>query len=234
MRKNEKGFGAIELLLIIVVVGLLFAAGWLFFDRRKDKITTNSKNTTASKPIENKQAKQQQAMPKVSVINEKDLQGVSFVAPKCGTQAALLLAQPNELDLKYAKPESWATMYTYPNGIAYKSPDFTSEKGFSKISKGASLFVRTEAIRSEGSGLAKDMQAYALIETMTPAAKLTYIKVADYYGVKFAHNHGENHNNHEVALLFKNKRMYTIEEEFNYSAANPYPQVVDQILNSIE
>lgn len=46
MRNNEKGFGATEALLIIVVIGLMVAVGWLFFDRQKD--TNNTESTTTN------------------------------------------------------------------------------------------------------------------------------------------------------------------------------------------
>lgn len=71
-------------------------------------------------------------------------------------------------------------------------------------------------------------------QTMEPSTQLTYINVAGYYGVKFKHNAGENRNNHDVALLFKDDKMYKIEEQFNYSSTNPYPNIIDQTLNTIE
>ena len=46
MRKNKKGFGVVEILLVIVVIGLIVAVGWLFFDRQKSK---NNETTTISK-----------------------------------------------------------------------------------------------------------------------------------------------------------------------------------------
>lgn len=50
MRKNEKGFSIVEILLIVVVVGLIVAVGWLFFEKQKDASTgenaaTNSQQT---------------------------------------------------------------------------------------------------------------------------------------------------------------------------------------------
>lgn len=49
MRKNEKGFGAVELLVIIVIIGLLGVVGWQFFSRQKD--TKSSENTTNSEQV---------------------------------------------------------------------------------------------------------------------------------------------------------------------------------------
>ena len=59
MRKNEKGFGVVEILLVILVIGLLVAVGWMFFDRQKnkqdDKITDaqqTTQKTTEQQPSE--------------------------------------------------------------------------------------------------------------------------------------------------------------------------------------
>ncbi len=46
MRKNKKGFGVVEIILIIVVIGLIVAVGWLFFDRQKDKASDSETATT--------------------------------------------------------------------------------------------------------------------------------------------------------------------------------------------
>lgn len=35
--KNEKGFGVVELLLIIIVIGLVVTVGWLIYDRQRSK-----------------------------------------------------------------------------------------------------------------------------------------------------------------------------------------------------
>ncbi len=55
MRKNERGFGVVEILLVIVVIGLLAAVGWLFFDKQKDKNNDEINTTTKSKQIEQKE-----------------------------------------------------------------------------------------------------------------------------------------------------------------------------------
>ena len=44
MKKNEKGFSVVEILIIVVIVGLLGAVGWLVYDRQKSK-TDNSSTT---------------------------------------------------------------------------------------------------------------------------------------------------------------------------------------------
>ena len=50
MKKNEKGFGALEALLIIVIIGLLGLAGWMFFSKQNDKNINSATKTTQSTP----------------------------------------------------------------------------------------------------------------------------------------------------------------------------------------
>lgn len=37
MKSNQKGFGVVEILIVVVVVGLLSIVGWLVYDRQKSK-----------------------------------------------------------------------------------------------------------------------------------------------------------------------------------------------------
>ncbi|MCB9819989.1 hypothetical protein H6796_01655 [Candidatus Nomurabacteria bacterium] len=60
MRKNQKGFGVIEILLIVAVIGLTVAVGWLFLDRQKNNdpvnkvdSSDNSTETATESPKEN-------------------------------------------------------------------------------------------------------------------------------------------------------------------------------------
>lgn len=57
MIKNEKGFGIIEVVLVVLVIGLLITVGWLFFDRQNSKkqdsksleiVSQNEHNETAT------------------------------------------------------------------------------------------------------------------------------------------------------------------------------------------
>lgn len=61
MKRNEKGFGAVELLVIIVVIGLIGAVGWLVYDRQKSK--QNNAETTqqpsSAQPVAKNDTKQE-------------------------------------------------------------------------------------------------------------------------------------------------------------------------------
>jgi hypothetical protein len=45
MRKNEKGFGAVEIILIVAVIGLMIALGWQFLSKQQSKITDKDSKT---------------------------------------------------------------------------------------------------------------------------------------------------------------------------------------------
>ena len=53
--KNQKGFGLVEMLLIIVIFGLIAVLGWLFFNRQNETTdnTTSSNSSEISKPNTN-------------------------------------------------------------------------------------------------------------------------------------------------------------------------------------
>jgi len=235
IKNHQAGFSTVEVVLVLVVVVVIGVVGFMVYKNQNSK-TDNKQSVTETSGTTQKPAgkKTQSTSSKVSVITKESIQDINPAAPGCGSQAAISQAEPS-FDLKYTKPENWVILDTYPNGGAsYKSADFKSEQGFRNISTGASLSLSVQSFCKDGNGLAKDIESYAQNQTMQPGTQLTYIKVAGYYGAKFTHNTGENHNNHAVVLLFKDDRMYTIEEQFNYSAANPYPNIIDQTLNTIE
>ena len=59
MRKNEKGFGIVELILIIVVIGLIMAVGWLFFDRQKEKNNETTGNNVQQQVVKNTETQEE-------------------------------------------------------------------------------------------------------------------------------------------------------------------------------
>ncbi|MBP9667500.1 hypothetical protein KBD87_01670 [Candidatus Saccharibacteria bacterium] len=64
MKKNNKGFGAIEILLVIVVIGLVVAVGWLFFDRQKDTKNNEVALTNSEQAKKTQESKGTEEQPK--------------------------------------------------------------------------------------------------------------------------------------------------------------------------
>lgn len=61
MKSNQKGFSVVELLIIVVIVGLIGAVGWLVYDRQKNKTDNQQANTQTSE--------QKQEVPKEEAKN---------------------------------------------------------------------------------------------------------------------------------------------------------------------
>lgn len=61
MRKNEQGFGVVEILMIIVIIGLMIAVGWLFFDRQGNKQTDNTTTTNQPQQTQEESKKDEKA-----------------------------------------------------------------------------------------------------------------------------------------------------------------------------
>lgn len=234
IKDTQRGFSTVELVVVLLVVALISTVGFVVYKNQSDQASTKQDVAKTSEIIQKSAPDKSDATEsRVSVVTKESLQGISLNAPRCGSQAVISQGPPGELDLKYTKPENWSILDTYPNGVTYKSADFKSEQGFKNISTGAILTLSVQLKCTLGDGLVKDMESSAQNSTMNLETQLVFIKIADYYGVKFKHNTGENRNNHDVVLLFKDNKVYTIAEQFNYSAANPYPHVVDTLLNTI-
>jgi len=75
MDKNQKGFGIVEILIIIVIVGLIGTVGWLVYDRQKSK-DTETPSTTNTSQTTNTEAE----TPKMSDYNSDEL-GLSLSYP---------------------------------------------------------------------------------------------------------------------------------------------------------
>lgn len=87
MSKNEKGFGVVEVLLIIVVIGLLAVMGWQFFSRQKDNTTTDSNTTNTQDSVEQKPNTvdtdtYQPVIPESWVQQTDSITGVKYAIPK--------------------------------------------------------------------------------------------------------------------------------------------------------
>jgi prepilin-type N-terminal cleavage/methylation domain-containing protein len=50
MKANQKGFGVVEILVVIVIVGLIGAVGWLVYDRQNNKTDSRQTSMAATTP----------------------------------------------------------------------------------------------------------------------------------------------------------------------------------------
>ena len=105
MKINQKGFSVVEILIVIVVVGLLGAVGWLVYDRQKDKPSDNTAATSTTKTSATPQTSE-------TVDPYKDWQSY------CDTRAKSCLKYPQGWNLEHG-----ASINTQLN-----SPDAKLEK----------------------------------------------------------------------------------------------------------
>lgn len=60
MKINQKGFGAVEVIIVLVVVGLIGGAGWYVWQKNKDNDSTKTTQNDRPSKSENKPAEQSQ------------------------------------------------------------------------------------------------------------------------------------------------------------------------------
>ncbi len=86
LNNNESGFGAVEVLIAIVIIGLLSAVGWLVYDRQKDskKVDTAQSTNNIEKPQEknNDSSKTTNQPPEGWVEFKDSATGIAFYHPK--------------------------------------------------------------------------------------------------------------------------------------------------------
>lgn len=113
MKINQKGFSVVEILVIIVVVGLLGAVGWLVYDRQKSK--NNEQPVTQSSSPQQK-------------IEETSKQEAKTADPNKGylvvKEWGLRFKLPNNLaDINYRIHGDMVAFYAKPTGytVEYRS-----------------------------------------------------------------------------------------------------------------
>lgn len=83
MKLNQKGFSVIEILIVIVVVGLLSAVGWLVYDRQTSKSTNSTlMSDTTPKPSTNTSTTPSETLPEGFIEYTNKELGVKFNHPK--------------------------------------------------------------------------------------------------------------------------------------------------------
>ncbi len=73
MKKNEKGFGVVEILLVAVIIGLLGLVGWMFYNKQKDGMTSNNNTTSFTWQTKQKEVGQTKPQEETKPIAVKTL-----------------------------------------------------------------------------------------------------------------------------------------------------------------
>lgn len=83
MKKNEKGFSMVEMLIVIVLVGLTGAVGWLVYDRQNNKKDTATPSVTQNTDDTAKKSELPAGFAKYSICNT----GVTLAYPSSWGEA---------------------------------------------------------------------------------------------------------------------------------------------------
>lgn len=221
IKKNQKGFGIIEILLVILILGSLAGIGYYVYSKNNTEQATESHQTTT----------------KVNT-NTPDNE---ITALRCGSPEDLKSPGP-DFDITYTLPKGWVANNedydpgVYPNparGGDYSSPDHVSTKaevGPHIISSGAKLIVSEVSFCDTGQSLDEQLQGRLMVKNM----KFEYIHVGKYKGIKYNYSGRASENNLEVSYYFKDNAEISVSLYYKAGSANPYPKVVDQVLNSIK
>jgi prepilin-type N-terminal cleavage/methylation domain-containing protein len=179
MKLDRRGFSIVEALIVIVVVGLIAAAGWLMWSRNKtNKSTSNSVDTTQSQPTSssNDPAKD---------IEHSELNGI-----------------------KYAQPSGWksAEKPTKPfgtEGSYLLSPDYT-EAGLGQLSitKGAYIHFQTSQIQGLGATTSVEQAKNLIMNDQNGYHDTSTVAVSTVSGKQVV-MFESGHTTHGVTVLYK-------------------------------
>lgn len=142
MKAHQKGFSVVELLVVVVVVGLLGAVGWLVYDRQKSKTDNNTTTQTSQEEKKQETPKQETVKPDPNagylVVKEW---GLRFKTPSGLTDVRYAIH--GDMAAFFAKPTGSSVQYRsdfdkyedghfpYATGLLYRSNDATNnERGF--------------------------------------------------------------------------------------------------------
>jgi type II secretory pathway pseudopilin PulG len=135
MKNNQKGFGVVEILVVIVVIGLLGTVGWLVYNRQKTKTTEYP--TSQTNTIEQKE--EATAEP----TNKTDPNGGYFVVKEWG----LRFKAPSGLtDIRYTIHGDTLAFFAKPTGT-----DVQYRTDYDKYADGLSEYAIGNLYRSTNS-----------------------------------------------------------------------------------
>lgn len=147
MKQNQKGFGAVEILIVIVVVGLLGTVGWLVYDRQKTKTpdskpaaqsSTQQKETAVTQPTQKTDPNEGYFVVKEWGLRFKIPSGLTDVKYTIHGDTVAFFAKPTGSSVQYrADYDKYAEGRSqYATGNLYRSKESTNnERGFATEGK---------------------------------------------------------------------------------------------------
>ena len=183
LKKNQSGFGAVELVLVLVIVILLGVVGWFVYKNHNK--TTNSSTTTSSTPTTTSKTTTVQPAKQTKTYADS-IAGYSFEYPKDWTVSV-------KKDKGY-----YGDTLTYFNIVTVKSPDYKDNgvDGMGNvITKGGDFLVQATPTSSDTSqDICKDAEKCITVDgqkagqhTFNPGPEGGYWVETDYVKSKTAY-----------------------------------------------
>lgn len=224
MQKNEKGFGVVEILLVIVIIGLIIAVGWLFFDKQRDNKPKDSNATNMVSQQTDKEPQKNQAQQEQKIVEKR-----VTITPFLGTKS-FTVALPNgwerntrisEVSPVYSKTVEGITYFiSFVNGEintlqtdspGYSTEGFLNQSGYKNTTlkslittKGTKIYLVKSLNESTGGGL-------LLLSSSQPNPTNSYIK---YEGQNLGINVQRDGNQASAEIDFSSPGIDTLISDF--------------------
>lgn len=219
MKKNENGFGAIEGLLIVIIVGMIGFVGWFVWHNQ-------AANTASSPTASTKDVTTQKATPTTSPAKTTVDQYADWKTYKATLKTNL--GQDVTFDFKY--PVDWiASSDQY--AIEMRSPDFKSTSEYSYIASGSALTVSVNKNDADINNHTPTLSEIA--DTYMGVANKKAITINGLQALQFSNN-GQGQYSQLVTLLSRGGLIYTFSQKYTSGAANPNPNLLQGVLDTLK
>lgn len=161
---NQSGLGAIEIILIVVIIGILGAVGWFVYDRNQDKNSNNTTTTTTTTtPTSESTSTTQQYTPSSESSETK-------LVTNPVTQPGYLVIKEWGVKIKMSAYDK----VTYEYG-----PAATDDIG--SYDSSVTVAIKSELLTDKGCGPGVALQRYKTIENKVD--RDSAVKIGNYYFV---------------------------------------------------
>lgn len=213
MNKNQKGFSVVEVLVVVIIVGLIGAVGWLVYDRQKEPQDAAQNNqSTAQTPVEQTEASTEKDPYEGWKTYENSAPAFSF---------------------KY--PGDWKTKAETSNDYKYiniESPDYvlkeaSADQFCAQVTSGYKISVMYNAKYSN-----QNIIADTLKDTSFRVKNAEKAKLGNLDAVKYAASPGECGRADTTATHYKGNDI--VVSGSLYKALGEYEETYNMIVKSFE
>lgn len=216
---DSKGFGAIEVILTVVIIGVIGGVGYYVY-HSKHNSSPNNNNVSSN-----------------STSNSKSTANTGTTSTKTTDQKSYTVAANSgfNYDVTFNAPKDWS-ITNDPNAVELTSPDYKTTSGSAAITSGAKLVVMTDKAAYVDPSKSTETNLLAEIEAGygTPPVSKQYTTVAGHKAIHATVNYGGVNNTDEVAFYVDNDKLVTIQLSYNIKASNPYPSLMNTVTTSMK